>query len=217
MDGGCRSRAGQVEEGRLRSWAVAHFLANLMHCFGIRLLSPWHHCAPSPGSNGLQKPTTEIAGEMRKWQHINSVKEVSEPTQGSEKDNVPGGRELEFNAGGQEDRAVWPGEGTCIKLPCLFHCWCEKNVNDTKITSPGVVSWSALPSELGRKMGKSERYSFLYSCNHSCYSLGKRWSSTLLAWVRGVQDDLAMWEITCQKNIKAMDNAEPGTTIHLLH
>lgn len=53
--------------------------------------------------------------------------------------------ELEFNAGRQEDRAVRPGKGSCNKLPCcLLHCWHEKNMNNTKKTPPGVVSWSVL-------------------------------------------------------------------------
>lgn len=50
----------------------------------------------------------------------------------------------EFNAGKQEGRTIRPCEGSCIKLPRLLHCWCEKIVNDTEMTPAGVMSQSVL-------------------------------------------------------------------------
>lgn len=67
------------------------------------------------------------------------MKEGYEPTLGREKEDAAGER-TEFNAGSQEGKAVRPGKGSCLKLPCFLHCWCDKNVNDTKMTPPGVMS-----------------------------------------------------------------------------
>ena len=53
--------------------------------------------------------------------------------------------ELEFDVRRQEGRGVRPHKGSCIRWPCcLLHCWCEKNMNDTKMTPPGVVCWCVL-------------------------------------------------------------------------